>query len=88
MPDNPPSIEFARALLALKQRTGRGYRDLASEHLCQHGDLTQVLRRKGVAGGLRVRQAFGRLVGIRANELNVLYQLWLRAQLDGGPARQ
>jgi len=88
MPDSLPSIEFARALLALKQRTGRGYRDLASTIYVSTAALHRYCAGKALPPEFGSVKRLARLAGMRASELDSLYRLWLMAQLESGPARQ
>ena len=88
MPDNVPSVEFARALLALKQRTGRGYRDLASTIFVSTAALHRYCAGKALPPEFGSVRRLARVAGMRASELDSLYKLWLLAQLDSGPARQ
>ncbi|HZM78859.1 MAG TPA: helix-turn-helix transcriptional regulator [Candidatus Limnocylindrales bacterium] len=88
MPDSLPSIEFARALLALKQRTGRGYRDLAGTVYVSPATLHRYCAGKALPAEFGFVRRLARLAGTRADELDSIYRLWLKAQLDSGPARQ
>jgi Helix-turn-helix domain len=88
MAESPPSIEFARALLALKRRTGRGYRDLASSIYVSPATLHRYCAGKALPADFAFVKRMARLAGVRAGEVDSLYRLWLRAQLDGGPAHR
>jgi len=88
MPPSAPSIEFAHALLALKQRTGRGYRDLASTIYVSTAALHRYCAGKALPPDFGFARRLARLAGIRAVELDSLYRLWLKAQLESKPARQ
>ena len=88
MPDSLPSIEFARALLALKQRTGRGYRDLASTIYVSTAALHRYCAGKALPPEFGFVKRLARLAGMRASELESVRRLWLMAQLESRPARQ
>lgn len=88
MPDSVPSIEFARALLALKERTGRGYRDLAGRTYVSSAALQRYCAGKVLPPDFEFVRRLARVVGICTGELDSIRRLWLRAQLEEGPARQ
>lgn len=88
MAGSPPSIEFAHALLALKERSGRAYRDLASTVYLSTATLHRYCAGKALPADFAFVKRLGSLVGIREKELDALYRLWLRAQLEQDPARR
>jgi hypothetical protein len=85
MPDSLPSVEFARALLALKQRTGRGYRDLAGTIYVSTAALHRYCAGKALPPEFGAVRRLARVAGTRAGELDTLHRLWLIAQLESKP---
>lgn len=88
MAQSPPSTEFAQELLALKLRTGRGYRELGSAIYISAATLHRYCAGKALPADFAFVKRMARLAGVRASEVDSLYRLWLRAQLDGGPAHR
>jgi hypothetical protein len=82
MSEGSAATVFADMLLGLKQRTGRGYRDLAKGIFISSAALHRYCAGKAIPPDFTVVRQFARLHGARSAEIETLYRLWLAAQLS------
>lgn len=75
-------VEFASTLLALKQDTGRGYRELARHVHVSTAALHRYCVGKALPPDFTLVRRLARLHGVPHREVDHLYQLRLKAQLD------